>query len=102
MSGVCTGKAARYGGEEFIIILPETPQTGAEEVANRLHQLLKERDITHEYSDISKHLTVSIGIATMHPKKQDDPKYLKLLVDKELYKAKANGRNCTSLYEEIT
>jgi diguanylate cyclase (GGDEF)-like protein len=93
--------AARYGGEEFIIILPETSKEGALEVAERIHYNLKVMNIPHEYPRPDSRLTVSIGIATLIPESGKNSKVLQLLADRELYKAKANGRNCTSSEEEI-
>ena len=58
------------------------------------------KNIPHELSDASKQLTVSIGIATVSPKKNEDTKVLYLMADKELYKAKAKGRNTTSVYTD--
>lgn len=93
--------AARYGGEEFIIILPETSKEGALEVAERIHYNLKVMNIPHEYPRPDSRLTVSIGIATLIPESGKNSKVLQLLADRELYKAKANGRNCTSSEEDI-
>jgi diguanylate cyclase (GGDEF)-like protein len=93
--------AARYGGEEFIIILPETSKEGALEVAERIHYNLKVMNIPHEFPRPDSRLTVSIGIATLIPESGKNSKVLQLLADRELYKAKANGRNCTSSEEEI-
>ena len=93
-------KSARYGGEEFIILLPETPKDGAMEVAERIHEELRNKKILHEYSANNKFLTVSIGIVTLVPKPGLDLKMLQIMADRELYKAKANGRNCTSFIEE--
>lgn len=92
--------AARYGGEEFTILLPETTKAGAIEVADRLHDLLRKKSIPHESSSLNKLLTISIGIASLIPKAGDDYKIIQLIADKELYKAKANGRNCTSYGEQ--
>lgn len=93
-------KAARYGGEEFIILLPETPKDGALEVAERIHEDLRNKKIMHEYPGRNKYLTVSIGIVTLAPKSGLDLKMLQIMADRELYKAKANGRNCTSFIED--
>ncbi len=90
---------ARYGGEEFIILLPETDNIGALEVADRIHSILKSKNILHEYAKHEKRLTVSIGIAIVLPQKNYDPKLIQIIADKELYKAKASGRNCTSIEE---
>ena len=93
-------KAARYGGEEFIVLLPETPKDGAMEVAERIHEELSNKRILHEYSGINEYLTVSIGVVTQIPKPGSDLKMLQVMADRELYKAKANGRNCTSFIED--
>lgn len=90
---------ARYGGEEFIVILPETGTGGALEVADRIHELLKQKNIRHDYSRVEKRLTVSIGIATVIPTSAMDAKLIQIIADKELYKSKANGRNQTSIEE---
>ena len=93
-------RVARYGGEEFIVILPETASEGAKEVAERIHATLQERYIRHEYSSIKEYVTVSIGIATRYPKTGEDEKILVVMADRELYKAKAAGRNTTSTHDE--
>jgi len=54
----------RYGGEEFIIVLPKTDESGASIVAQRLLESVRERNIPHEKSDVSDHVTVSIGVIT--------------------------------------
>ena len=93
-------RVARYGGEEFIVILPETTLEGAREVADRIHSTLRERHIRHEFSSIGDYVTVSIGIATRYPKAGEDEKILIVMADRELYKAKAAGRNTTSTHDE--
>ena len=88
----------RVGGEEFLIVLPETPESEAVEVANRLRIAVAQRALaTVEDKPIS--ITVSIGVAIFDP--QDD-QYLDSstvirkyygLCDSAMYHAKQAGRN---------
>jgi diguanylate cyclase (GGDEF)-like protein/PAS domain S-box-containing protein len=85
--------AARYGGEEFVIILSNTDQAGAREVASRLQHRLEARAIAHLGSLLGR-VTLSIGIATIS--RDDDDVTLDDLIkraDSALYRAKAEGRN---------
>ncbi|HEV1993794.1 MAG TPA: GGDEF domain-containing protein [Candidatus Acidoferrum sp.] len=49
--------AARYGGDEFALVLPETPESDAKRVANRIREVLA-RD--HEKPPISASIGISI------------------------------------------
>ncbi|HEX5656540.1 MAG TPA: diguanylate cyclase [Polyangiales bacterium] len=78
--------AVRWGGEEFLIVLPETPGTGACELAESLRATVELGDF-----EVVSRVTVSIGCAELHP---DEPREQTLArADKHLYTAKANGRN---------
>lgn len=82
--------AARYGGEEFVVIMEETPDTGALVMGERLRQAVSRLDL----EDIdSRTITVSIGIAT-YPVDSKNPEELLQLADAALYRAKNAGRNC--------
>jgi diguanylate cyclase (GGDEF)-like protein len=82
---------ARYGGEEFAIILPHTSSAGAEIIAERIRREVESEGVTFEGQAIS--LTVSIGLCSMLPTKQDDQNKLLEHADKALYRAKSEGRN---------
>lgn len=84
---------ARYGGEEFVAILVGTDIEGAMTVAKKMHNALKQNAIKHEYSKVADAVTISVGIATMIPGKDNTPEQLIKAADQALYKAKANGRN---------
>ncbi|MEO6860630.1 MAG: diguanylate cyclase, partial [Microcoleus sp.] len=58
---------ARYGGEEFAVILPNTASEGAKLVAEHIQLKIAALQIPHAGSDVSKYVTVSLGIATMVP-----------------------------------
>ncbi|RZL08519.1 MAG: GGDEF domain-containing protein [Rubrivivax sp.] len=82
---------ARYGGEEFVVLLPETDQAGAADVAQRLLDSL--RRIQLECNGMAIPLTGSIGYAAMVPTAGWNPKALIHQADKALYSAKAKGRD---------
>ena len=84
--------AARMGGEEFAVLLPNTPMDGAVDIALRIERLLAAKAIPHDDSDASVHLTISIGIASIHA--QDASAHaLVERADRALYAAKEQGRN---------
>ena len=86
--------AARYGGEEFLLLLPETDNHGANQIAHQLLIKIAELDIRHKASNIAEHVTVSIGVATVDADVINSPEEIVNLADKQLYKAKYEGRNC--------
>ncbi|WP_260849030.1 diguanylate cyclase domain-containing protein, partial [Vibrio cholerae] len=90
---------ARYGGEEFGILLPNTPQSGAILVAERIHEKVRGLAIPHDHSKVADRITVSLGIVTLIPRPEDVPEQMVELADRALYQAKANGRNQTSIYQ---
>jgi diguanylate cyclase (GGDEF)-like protein len=87
--------AARYGGEEFVLLLPETTQERAYEIAERLRKAVASyRFQINESTTVS--LTLSLGVTAL----SNDESGIESLVqraDEALYKAKAEGRNQTIL-----
>jgi len=53
---------ARYGGEEFMLLMPETPRRGAEQVAHRILGAIESLAIPHEASRMARHVTASVGV----------------------------------------
>ena len=84
---------ARYGGEEFCILIPETDMDGAITFAEMVHSAIVALKIDNPGSEVSKYLTISIGIAAIVPKNDDSYMDLIYTSDKALYKAKSDGRN---------
>ena len=83
----------RYGGEEFVVVLPNTDENGARMIADRLLESIRNRNITHEGSNVASYITISIGVTTgivQHIYSGED--YIKR-ADKALYISKQNGRN---------
>lgn len=84
---------SRYGGEEFAVILPETDFSGAKSIAAQIQTSIRDLGITHEYSRIAPHITVSIGIVSCVPAEKDSHLELLEVADKQLYAAKEAGRD---------
>ena len=83
----------RYGGEEFCVILPTTGLAGAVHIAERVRQGVEQTKLQNTGANGANHVTVSIGVASMLPKKTDKLQYLIEKADEMLYKAKHQGRN---------
>ena len=84
---------ARFGGEEFVILLPETDETGAREVAERCQRLIQELQIPHEKAGENGLITFSMGRGTVIPLAGMEHADFVHAVDKVLYAAKQGGRN---------
>jgi diguanylate cyclase (GGDEF)-like protein len=85
----------RYGGEEFVYVLGNTTAKQAEEVCQKVHLAIKALKITHKTTKISPYVTVSIGLACIHPENLAKKCTLIEYADKYLYDAKAQGKNTT-------
>jgi len=92
---------ARFGGEEFCILMPETDLDGAITFAEKIHSTIIELKIDNPDSEVSKYLTISIGIATIIPNHGDSYMDLIYTSDKALYKAKKDGRNIIRMKETL-
>jgi len=85
--------AARYGGEEFVMLLPHTDEGGAQNVAMRLMQKLREAAVPHDVSPQGPFITVSIGIVSGQASSHSSAANWLAQADLALYQAKAQGRN---------
>jgi diguanylate cyclase (GGDEF)-like protein len=83
--------AGRLGGEEFGVILPETTDKEAHDVAERLREVIANTEVTIPVG-LPIHLNVSIGVTTMKNKNTNIDVLLNQ-ADKALYEAKQTGRN---------
>ncbi len=87
--------AARYGGEEFVVVMPDTTLDVALEVAERLCLSIGGEPIETDGAAEGIEVTVSIGVSAISDGNYD-PLILVDDADKELYKAKNEGRNRVS------
>lgn len=81
----------RYGGEEFVVLLPETAISGVKRLAERIRRNIEALESKCEGSVIK--MTASLGIATLNYNEDENEFFSR--VDKALYHAKNDGRNCT-------
>lgn len=102
------GKAYRYGGEEFAVLFPGMPAEEAFTYLDRMRRLIEQsrfvvRGPDRRRSKRSKgsrnartetHVTVSVGMAASQGSEFTVEQVLRS-ADQALYKAKAQGRNCT-------
>lgn len=85
----------RYGGEEFVVLLMNTSAAEAHTIAEKLRKSI-EKSVT----PVGCQVTVSCGIAE-YPKHSHSLEALFSLADKALYRSKQEGRNRTTVNEEI-
>ena len=80
--------ACRWGGEEFVMLLPDTDQEGALQVAETMRASLDGLEVP----GVTAHITASLGVATLPDHANDGPSLIRA-ADRALYAAKAAGRN---------
>ena len=86
---------ARYGGDEFLLLLPETPSSGAVGVAERIRKAIESsHPITSHGNAVAP--TVSIGIAG-YPEHGTDLESIMNKADQAMYASKAGGKNRVTL-----
>jgi len=88
-----TDFVARFGGEEFVCLLPYIGKEAATNIAKELVKRVEDMKIEHPLSDVSKYVTISVGLATMVPDGNNSPTQLLDEADRALYSAKHSGRN---------
>ncbi|MBN1535723.1 MAG: diguanylate cyclase [Anaerolineales bacterium] len=87
----------RYGGDEFCVLMPETNIPDALIAAERLLTLIRDLDVITNQG--TKHITASIGVATLSKNVSSFDELLHQ-ADQALYSAKQKGRNQIVVYEK--
>ncbi len=85
----------RWGGEEFAILLPHTSVLNTIEFACRARAAIENLVFVNQIK-----ITVSIGVGQFSPTENENEFFDR--VDKALYQAKNNGRNCVVDSESIS
>jgi diguanylate cyclase (GGDEF)-like protein/PAS domain S-box-containing protein len=88
----------RLGGEEFAVLLPETGEKSAMEVAERLRGALAASQVVLS-GGLPLHFTASFGVAILEDKDTNIDTLLNQ-ADQALYRAKSEGRNRVCMYQE--
>jgi diguanylate cyclase (GGDEF)-like protein/PAS domain S-box-containing protein len=80
---------SRLGGDEFVVVLPQTNEHGAKEVANKIRE---ELSVPYVFDNQNLTVTPTIGIS-VYPEDGEDADTLIRNADSALYHAKDSGRN---------
>ncbi|OWP48456.1 diguanylate cyclase [Pseudomonas nitroreducens] len=84
--------AARFGGEEFVVLLGDSGEAEALELAEQIRASLQALAVPHEHGPLGM-LTLSIGVASTSRCKPSSWAELLQSADSALYQAKNGGRN---------
>ena len=89
----------RYGGEEFVIILPTVNKKNGYTILEKIRQEFEKAELSFNEHTIKA--TVSMGMMEIKPEKIFKKRFIDeyiMIVDKNLYIAKDNGRNRIEVY----
>lgn len=94
---------ARYGGEEFVVVLSDATQNYAEQVAEKVRAGIAGLKMFHKATRVQgfEYVSVSIGVATETDVSRLEVKTLIRKADQALYRAKSEGRNRASAFDQI-
>jgi diguanylate cyclase (GGDEF)-like protein len=90
---------ARYGGDEFVIILPNSELKTAVNLGESIKNEINKLNINHEFSKTSNKVTLSIGAASIIPRRDISINEFIRKADNALYVAKKSGRNIVATLE---
>ena len=93
-----TDVAARIGGEEFLVVCPNTDINAARALGERIRSHIEE--LARTEPNHAAWATISVGVAQNNPA-ESDPDLMIKRADDALYAAKAAGRNCVCVGQEL-
>ena len=82
---------SRFGGEEFTILLPDTTPEQSWAASERLRKAVENMETPYQEHILK--VTISIGIASIHPYSLGTGEELMKRADQALYQSKERGRN---------
>ena len=82
---------ARYGGDEFVVVLPETPPSGALVIAERIRKAI-ESHVFLKDAGLEARISASFGIAS-YPDHALTPEGLIQKADQAMYRVKERDKN---------
>lgn len=99
--------AGRYGGDELVLLLPQTGEAVARDVAERI----RNQFIHASHACLARHapddsgtprpaVTMSMGLASLHVARPATAEHLVACADHALYRAKLDGKGCLVAYRQ--
>jgi diguanylate cyclase (GGDEF)-like protein len=97
-----TNIIARYGGDEFAILIPGMNNSKVSEFSEQIRNNVEQSHIPHNYSSVSKYVTISLGACSVVPSETLTITNFVKYADDALYEAK-KFRNCRriAVFEKI-
>ena len=91
---------ARIGGEEFMLIVCNVSEDGVRFIAEKVRKNIENASIEHNFSTVTKRVTVSIGCALMVPSHAATAVDLINQADIALYESKRTGKDRYTIYRQ--
>jgi two-component system chemotaxis family response regulator WspR len=84
---------ARYGGDEFAVVLPGIQAKGLRVIGERVCRAIRDLKIEHSDAIAAPYVTLSVGGGVTVPSVDDGVLDLIGIADRNMYEAKAKGRD---------
>lgn len=94
------GMAIRYGGEEFLVVLPQGDRENSVLLAEKIKLGIAGKKMIHEYNSADIFVTVSQGIYSAVPTKEDSLEHFIDCSDQAMYTVKRSSKNGYGFYQD--